>query len=91
MYFYSDTTKAPPNPRIWEADGTKAYVSHYDNLLFLRFVAENERSTFAEKRQAEKEMLICERKLKWWERHPNYNQKEALRQIEQRKKLWAGR
>lgn len=90
MFFYSDTKeKFSGNPsRIWEMDGTKVYLSHYSNLLYLKFVAGHSKTSFAEKRQAEKEIAICEKKLEWWRRHPNFNQEEASRGTIKLKKQW---
>lgn len=49
-------------------DGVKQYEKHFSNLMYLDFIAMNSRSTFAEKRQAEAEMEIAKRKLKYWKR-----------------------
>lgn len=90
MFFYSDTkepfTGSPS--KVWEMNGTKVYLSHYSNLLYLHFIAEHQGTSFAEKRQAEKEIVLCEKKLEWWKRHPNYDQDEATRGIEKLKKEW---
>ena len=90
MFFYSDTKeKFTGNPsRIWEMNGTKVYVSHYSNLLYLQFVANNPLASFIERQQAEKEIKLCEKKLEWWKRHPNFDQVEALREVEKLKKQW---
>ena len=69
--FYSDT-----GPRenvqidVWKMDGTKAYLRHYANLLTLKFMAKTTPDR-KERADLEKEIAICERKLKFWERHPN--------------------
>ena len=93
MFFYSDTKQpfSGSPSKIWEMNGTKVYVDHYSNLLYLQFVANNELASFAERAQAEKEIKLCEKKLEWWRRHPNYNQEEALRQVAELKRQWVAR
>ena len=84
---YSDNRD--PNPskvNVWEMDGTKAYLGHFDNLLYLEFMAE--RGTIQEKFQAEKELKVCHRKLDFWKKHPNYDADKALRGTEEIKKKW---
>jgi hypothetical protein len=49
-------------------DGVKQYEKHFSNLMHLDFIAMNSLSTFAEKRQAETEIEIAKRKLKYWKR-----------------------
>lgn len=89
MYFYSDTKTGPaPQINVWKLNGTSGYLRHYENYLFLHFVAKNERSTWQEKAQARKELTICEQKLAWWSKHPNYDHDEAVRGVEQLKRMW---
>lgn len=59
-------------------DAVKAYMKHYENFLFLDFMVQN--GTIAEKHQASKELEICKRKMKFWERQPHFIQAEATRQ-----------
>jgi hypothetical protein len=68
-------------------NAVKGYLRHYENLLYLTFMHQN--GTTAEKMQAAKELTICERKLKWWQNHPNYDAKEALRGVNSLKSAWA--
>lgn len=89
MYFYSDAkSENVGNVDIWRMNGTTAYVNHYDNLLFLQFILHNPLSSEVERRQARKEMEICEKKLEFWRRHPNYVHEEALRRVNDLKKNW---
>lgn len=87
MYFYADN----PQPlghaiNVWRMNANKAYLRHYDNLLALHFFAD--KGNFAERQQAEKEMVICKRKLTFWERHPNFDWASVLPEIEKRNKQW---
>lgn len=90
-YFYSSTREPGPRPtvNIWNWNGTKQYLKHYDQYLFLHFVTKNPRATEAEKRQARTELTIAEQKLELWSKHPNYDQAEALKGVEELKRNWA--
>ncbi len=70
-------------------DGTAGYLRHYDNLLALTFMANHSMTSVVEKAQARKELVICERKLKWWANLPRYDQKAALLGVEALKTKWA--
>lgn len=63
------------------------YLKHYDNLMYLTFLA-NKSDDRNERHQAAKELMICNRKLKFWSRHPDWNAKEAGPKIEEIKKRW---
>ncbi|UVK46833.1 hypothetical protein BPNPMPFG_002544 [Mesorhizobium sp. AR07] len=63
------------------ADGTRGFLSHFNNYLFLKFVANNPESTLNERIDAENEMILCEKKLEFWERHPRFVLSAAIRQI----------
>ena len=52
------------------------YLKHYENRLYLEFMVE--KGTLAEKHQAKKELAMCDRKLAYWERQPNFNSKTVL-------------
>jgi hypothetical protein len=71
-------------------DGVKQYEKHFSNLMYLDFIAMNSLSTFAEKRQAELEIEIAKRKLKYWSRIADaQGQSNALLSAIQRvKKQW---
>ncbi|RWI35515.1 hypothetical protein [Mesorhizobium sp.] len=88
-YFYTDT-KAPGAPQInvWKMNGTNGFMRHYENYLFLQFVTKNPRASEAEKRQARHELTICEGKLAFWRRHPNYDHEEAMQRVNVLKKQW---
>lgn len=60
-----------------DADATKFYMEHYKNRLLLQFIANNTLATFDEKAQARKELVICDRKLEYWRKHPNFSQQVA--------------
>lgn len=85
--FYSDTSVRTGTPvDVWKMDGTKQYLTHYANLLMLNFFAKH--GTRAERADAEKELIICDRKLAFWRRHPNYVHELALKGVEALKRDW---
>lgn len=72
MYFYSETApRTASNVNVWNMNGSKAYLRHFDNYLFLDFIAKN--GSRAERASVEKEILICQKKLEFWEKHPNFD------------------
>lgn len=76
-----------PSVPFEEWDAVGAYLRHYDNYLYLDFIVHNT-DDWREKRQALKEIGICERKLKYWERHPNYDLQKVLNGVAELKKKW---
>jgi hypothetical protein len=77
------------NISVDKMDGTKAYLRHYGNKRALTFFAE--RGSPVERWQAEKELVICERKLKFWEKHPNFVGETARAGMEKINRDWKGR
>ena len=77
MFFYNDSGKGEKGylPPYHKQNASKYYLNHYRNWMFLRFILYNTRSTPAEKRQANKEMVICDRKLEHWKKHVNFDMK----------------
>ena len=71
---------------LWKA--CDRYLEHFANKLYLNFVAKHKDTSFVEKAQANKELEICERKLKYWTHHPNYDQDVVTRGCEQEKRNW---
>ena len=80
-----------PNIDPSRCDATKCYMTHYENLLLLKVIMGDAKSTVAEKAQARIETTICERKMSYWARQANYDQARALREMDAAKKLWKGR
>jgi hypothetical protein len=90
FYFYPSTKE--PGPRstinIWNLNGTRQYLKHYDQYMFLHFVTKNDLTTQSEKAQARKELTIAEQKLEFWTKHPKYDPIEAKKGAEKLKKDW---
>lgn len=87
--FYADNTQRPAGPVTgylhWPA--VKKYLEHYGNYLILDAISKAPKNA-VEKRQALKEMTICERKLTYWQRHPNFDDQEAKRGVAVLKAQW---
>jgi hypothetical protein len=75
-FFYSDTEPRepwrggrPPDPHV-------AYLNHLRNWFELkRYYA---LGTLPDKLQATRELVICERKLDYWRRKPDFNQEKVI-------------
>ena len=68
-------------------DATKQYLTHYANSLYLTFLL-NANTTMSEKAQARKELELCDRKLKYWERQPHFEKDRATNGCIELKKVW---
>jgi len=88
---YSDTEKSTFDPRravpYHEQKATINALKHYENLLFLTRITEEPKS-FMERMQAEKELVICQRKIDHWRRHPNFSTKDFSEGCLIKKKQW---
>lgn len=89
---YGDTRGEPFQSKIpiseWDEDTVmKVWKKHRENRAFLFFMYKN--GTIAEKQQAAKELEICDRKLAFWERHPQFNRETAGRFAQEIMKQWA--
>jgi len=69
------------------ANANKGYLRHYANYLFLDFIIKNSKNTI-EKIQATKEIVICERKMKWWENLPLFDRAYVNDEMKKLRKDW---
>ncbi|PZR92305.1 MAG: hypothetical protein DI537_14065 [Stutzerimonas stutzeri] len=89
MFFYSDSTSGGQSTvNVWKMNGTKGYLRHYENYLFLSFVMNNPLASRVERAQATKELAICEKKLAFWRRHPLYVHEDAMKGVNDLKQNW---
>ncbi|MCP1540127.1 hypothetical protein [Methylorubrum extorquens] len=72
----------------WNAN--KGYLTHYENYLVLDFITRASKDR-AEIAQARKELTICERKLEFWRKHPNFETAVVTRKVEEMKRQWEKR
>ena len=61
---------------------------HLENLYYLRFITNNPASTFAERYQAGKEILICEKKIQYWSRFKDFDQATFIRDNTELRNIW---
>jgi hypothetical protein len=90
---YSDEPQVPWSQRGGHAfsanvNATAKYVEHFRNSLYLQFLANHPRTTWNEKTQARKELVIAERKMTYWRRHPNFNAQQAADLCDKAKAEW---
>ena len=67
-------------------NANRSYLRHYENSLLLQFVLNN--GTQNERRQASKELAICDAKMSRMEKHANFDWAVVLPEIEKLKKMW---
>lgn len=85
---YDDSVKSKYLVSEYESqDANSYYMTHYKNFLYLDFLA-TKSDDFSERAQARKEIEIANRKMKYWMRHPNYDQKIVNEAICLAKKQW---
>lgn len=90
MFFYLDNNpKTKFTGSVWEMDANKMYMNHYNNWIMLHFFAKS--GTRVERVNAEKEIIICNKKLKFWENHPNFDAKHIQKEKEKALAPWRGR
>jgi hypothetical protein len=84
----------PDNPpkftghfNINTADPHVFYATHLDNYYYLKFIAEHTQDVL-ERIQANKEILVAEKKLAFWAKHPQFVQSKGIEQTEQVKSKW---
>jgi hypothetical protein len=88
MFFYSENPeRGSGNFDPSRFDANTCYRKHLENWFFLRFITEKSKD-FSEKRQAEKELIICNRKLVYWAKSGSFDTKIADEDIATLKAKW---
>jgi hypothetical protein len=88
MIFYTDTgSKSDFDPTlVFRLNPNTQYIKHLENLFYLKFL-ELKSDKFFERAQAKKEIEICNKKLKFWERKIT-NQQLVDNKLQELKKIW---
>lgn len=88
MIFYTDTgSKSGFDPDLVNRlNPNTMYIKHLENLFVLKFI-ELKSDKFFERAQAKKEIEICNKKLKFWERKIT-NQDLIDEKMKQLKTTW---
>lgn len=91
MFFYSDVKEPYTGQGVspFDMDPVKAYTNHFNNLLMLQFISSNT-DDFRERAQCEKEMVLCNKKLEFWQRlvHTQGLMDKLQKEINLTKKNW---
>lgn len=88
MFFYGDeSVRTQMTKSVWEMNANHHYMVHYSNYKSLKFFAAN--GTLSEKLQAEKELVLCERKLAFWEKHPRFELDIVLKEKQEEDRRWS--
>ena len=66
-----------------------AWKTHVENRAFLAFMYS--KGNVHERMKASQELSIADRKISFWERHPEFDKAEAAQINTQIKRNWAGR
>ena len=85
-FFYADTTE-PLNINLSNLNPTTMYLKHLDNYFYLKFIANNS-DNFIEKQQANKELLIAQKKMNFWSKKPHINNTIVTKETNKLKKMW---
>jgi hypothetical protein len=89
MFCYDESVRSNSfSASFANIDPNKQWEKHYSNLVYLNFIAQNKLSTFQEKAQAEREIIIAKRKIAYWERHSSFSLEVATQTATKIKKDW---
>ena len=91
-FIYSDIEEPRSSRSVVPYDrlnATKHWTTHFENYMYLKFLLEAPGSTFLERRRANKEILIADRKMAYWMKHPNFRLEEAEQNKIRIQKNWA--
>ena len=93
-YFY-DTSPGNVNKKDFgfnpnDYDSVEMYCRHFSNLLYLDFILHHKKTTWIEKKQAETEIQIANKKMSYWNRYVIQNglEKKMTKKCETMKKTW---
>jgi len=73
-------------PDFSKLDSNRQFRRHLENWFFLKLTLRN--GNMIDRHQASKEMVICDRKLEFWEKKPSFDQKQAEIDIAELRDLW---
>lgn len=85
-YFYNDTEPRMGFRGRKDFDPNQMYIRHYANWLELTFIAR--KTEGADRFQAEKELIICERKLEYWRKKHGWIWEEVSQGVMLLKRNW---
>jgi hypothetical protein len=71
-----------------DMNANKHWLTHYSNSKYLTFFSQHE-TTLTDRLRALHELTICQRKMDYWKRHPNWDLSTLTSQIQQIDKEWS--
>lgn len=84
---YSDTEpKTAFSGSLGNINPNRAWKNHLENWYFLKLTYMN--GSFLDQHKASKELVICERKMEFWERRASFNHDIAREDIATTKRKW---
>lgn len=91
-FFYSNSERSGDFSigLIQRLDPNKCYNKHMENYFFLRFI-EKSSDKFNERADATRELVICEKKLKYWSRDSRFDQKMSERDTADLRNKWSSK
>lgn len=89
-FFYKDNSEPfTGGVSLSKLNKNKMYRNHLENLMFLEFVSRNT-TDFREKHQAEKEIVIAKRKMAFWSKFPDFDNRQGMLDMQELKRHWSG-
>jgi hypothetical protein len=85
---YTDDNKKFDFSLMSRINPTKAYINHVENYFYLRFILDKS-DNFVEKNQANKEILIAEKKMLFWKRNKDFRSDIADKAFQDIRKKWS--
>jgi hypothetical protein len=88
LIYHDDEGKRSGAPmNVHAMNPHKPYSTHLKNWFYLQFILLKSES-FVEKRQAQRELSIAERKLSFWYRHPRFEVARAATLTKEAQAEW---
>lgn len=89
-FFYSDNNEPFTGSRLplSEINKNNMHLKHLENWFQLKFILVAPGATLQEKHQATKELDICERKLAYWSKFSDFDEKKAQAETMRLKRIW---
>lgn len=84
---YNENEPRTSNPvPLGKLNANRQYRRHLENWFFLKLTMRN--GNMIDRHQASKELAICDRKLEYWYKKPDFDMKQAERDISELRSTW---
>ena len=88
MFYHENEPRSNVRLDFTRMNATKCALTHYSNLLTLKFFIQGERDA-REKVSLLKESETCEKKIAWWSHQANFDKSEFNNLCIAEKKKWS--